>query len=100
VSGTEEGLEAGQGVGKFVWIPERALEEVVLSFVGKGGGEAQGIGGNGRGSGEGVEVRVEGAEEKGGLATGFGEAEFVVVGGVVIEGEGKVDSLCRALDGR
>jgi hypothetical protein len=89
--GAEEGLDAGEGVGKLVGVAERTEEEVVLSGGGQGGGEFQHIRNNRGGRGEGVEVGVEWAEQVCGLAAGFGEADLTLVLRVIVEGKAEVN---------
>jgi len=88
-AGAEEGFEAGEGVGEFVGIAQGAFEEVALGLAGEGGGELEGPGHHGSGGADGVEVGVEEAEEGGGVAGGFGEAEVAEVEVAVVEGEGE-----------
>jgi hypothetical protein len=39
--GTEEGFEAGEGVGELVRVAQGAFEEMVLGFPGESGGELE-----------------------------------------------------------
>ena len=97
--GAEESLEAGEGVGELVGIAQGAFEEMVLGFAGKGGGEEEGPGGDGGGSADGVEVGVEEAEERDGVAGGFGETEVAEVEIAVVEGESEAGGDGGALGG-
>lgn len=89
-SRTEEGFDASEGVGKFVGIAKRALEEMMLSFSWKGGSQFKSPGHHRGGGADGIEVGVEEAEKSRRVARRFGKAQGALVEVAIIKGEREV----------
>lgn len=84
---TEEGFDASEGVGKFVGIAKRVLEEMMLSFFRKSGSQFESPGHHRGGGADGIEVGVEEAEKSRRGARRFGKAQGALVEVAIVKGE-------------